>query len=435
MKKILALGISLVLAISIFSGCGNGTPATSSSPNTALSPSTSTDAPKKDVTLNLAIWDEKQQAVTEELIAAFKKTNSNIEIELTVMPPDQYWTVIQAGLTSGSGPDLFWMSGDRAISIMPANLLLPLKSYIERDGVDMGKFPASIKQFYQHDNDYYGIPKDFDTIGIFYNKALFDAAGVEYPKQGWTWDDLLEKSKKLTTISPDGGQNNYGIVMSQNIQSSVFNFLYQNGGSVYSADGKTVTIDSPENLETLQFMTDIMFKYKVSPDGVEQTELGAAAMFTSGLAAMIPDGSWMANYYCDILGDDVDVAWMPAKKKSTCILNGIAYSASANTKNPDAAWEFLKFLATKEAAEIQSKVVVPAYEGAGAAFVNKIPSMNLQVLLDQAETAVPYPFAYQNVDAVESALNAELQDVWIGQKDVATALKNAQANMEKELAN
>ena len=425
-KRLLAGFAAAACLLTSMSACSGNTEASS-----AASGEGSSAGASEKVTLSFAYWDEGQSDIMDALVEAFESTHEDIDIETTIIPPDQYWTVMSAGLPAGSAPDVFWLACDRAPALIDAGVILNLQDYAERDSVDLEKFPDALKSFFTADGEIYAIPKDYDTINIFYNKELFDKAGLEYPQNGWTWDDMLAMAQKLTVPATDGGQTQYGIVAARNVQSSVYNFMYSNNGAFCSEDGKEILINSPEDLEALTYLSDMMFKYKVSPDGAEQQEIGASTMFDSGMAAMIPDGSWMAMHYSEVLGDKVGVVQMPVKERSACVMAGTGFAAAAQTKYPEQAWEFLKFLATQEAQEMQATRVIPAYEGAAQAYVDQLPNMDAQTMVDAAETAVPYPFTDKNGPEVEAAFDEQLQHIWLTNKDVATALADAQANMEE----
>lgn len=429
-KKWVAVVMAAFCLAMWLSACSNGE-STSQSVSGATEPVASGNASAEKVTLSFAYWDEGQSDIMDALVAEFEKSNSNIDIETTIIPPDQYWTVMSAGLPAGSAPDVFWLACDRAPALIEAGVILNLQEYVQRDNVDIEKFPAALRSFFTAEENIYAIPKDYDTINIFYNKELFDKAGVEYPQNGWTWDDMLEMAQKLTVPAEDGGQTQYGIVAARNVQSSVYNFMYSNNGAFCSEDRKEILINTPENLEALTYLSDMMFKYGVSPDGAEQQEIGASTMFDSGMAAMIPDGSWMAMHYSEVLGDKVGVVQMPVKERSACVMAGTGFAAASKTKYPDQAWEFLKFLATKDAQEMQATRVIPAYEGAAQAYVEQLPNMDAQTMVDAAQTAVPYPFTDKNGPEVEAAFDEQLQHIWLTNKDVSAALADAQANMEE----
>lgn len=125
-------------------------------------------------------------------------------------------------------PDVFWMHSNNSQMYMKNNKLLKLDDYIEKsDKVDMSNYMSEITELYTYDGSYYAVPKDYDTIALWYNKKMFDDAGLEYPNENWTWDDLYEAAKKLTT------GDKYGFCMNtSNDQDTYYNMVYSMGGYI-----------------------------------------------------------------------------------------------------------------------------------------------------------------------------------------------------------
>ena len=157
--------------------------------------------------LSVMIWDNYQEPGLKEIIADFTE-ETGIEAELQVVQWNEYWTLLEAGAQGGEMPDVFWMHSNESQRYMSNEILLDLTDKAsDSELVDMSKYPEEIKELYTYDGKVYGIPKDIDTIALWYNKTMFDEAGVDYPDETWTWDTVVENAKKLT--KEDGSQ--YGI--------------------------------------------------------------------------------------------------------------------------------------------------------------------------------------------------------------------------------
>lgn len=150
----LALGAALVLGL--FPGCA------------------STNASNNKVTLLFSYWDTNQQAGMQSIINAFEKQHPNIEINLQVTPWDSYWTKLQANAEGGQMPDIFWMHASNELKFAKAGKLLEIPS----NSLDWSQYPSELVGMYTYKGKHYGVPKDFDTIGLWYNKQIFDAKGV-----------------------------------------------------------------------------------------------------------------------------------------------------------------------------------------------------------------------------------------------------------------
>lgn len=120
-------------------------------------------------------------------------------------------------------------------------------------------------------------------------------------------------------------------------------------------------------------------------------EFGYSDMFISGQTAMITDGSWNVNKYAEALGADFQIAELPQHVSRGATTHGLAYVIAANSSNTDAAWEFVKFAATKEAQEVTAKSAIPAYEGAADVWKTLYPDQNVEILLESVSYASPNP--------------------------------------------
>ena len=143
---------------------------------TALAP---VSAQAKDKTLTVAIWDNGQKAGLQEIMDEFTK-ETGIKTELQVVEWSSYWTLLEAGASGGDMPDVFWMHSNEAVRYMSNDILLDLTDKIaDSDKLEMDKFPKDIKEMYQWDGKTYAVPKDIDTIAMWYNKDMFDEAGID----------------------------------------------------------------------------------------------------------------------------------------------------------------------------------------------------------------------------------------------------------------
>lgn len=415
MKRLLSVLLILMLEVALLAGCS--TP--SAKPDSSSKP-----AGEISGTINFYYWGEEQKAGMEAMVALFEDENPKINVEMTLIPWGQYWTKLQTSLPSGTGPDVMWMN-TKVQDYVSSDLLYDLTPLIERDNVDLSKFPNVITELYTLDGKVWGIPKDFDTIGMWYNKAIFDEMDVAYPKAGWTWEDFLDTAKKLTN------ENHYGAIIDMNnTQSGSGNFIRQAGGIIIPADQKSLEINSPAQIEALQFCRDLMYKYKVCPTSAELTEMAATDMFIAGKGAMVSDGSWNASLYYEPLGENLDVVELPQHKQKGNQINGLSFVMSKKTKNLEAAWQFLKFTATKEAQAATAKVVIPAYEGAADSWLAMYPSVNLKVFIDATSYAVTQTMFIKNSDETLKVYGDALATINLEpNSDIKSLLDDAQSKM------
>ena len=206
-------------------------------------------------TLTVAIWDNGQKAGLDAIIADYTAATGN-KAQIQVVTWDQYWSLLEAGATGGELPDVFWMHSNESQRYMSNEILLDLTDKAsDSELVDMSKYPEEIKELYTYDGKVYGIPKDIDTIALWYNKTMFDEAGVDYPDETWTWDTVVENAKKLT--KEDGSQ--YGIaIRNDNNQEAYYNIVYDMGGEIISDDKKTSGYDDPNTIKAMQYIEKLI---------------------------------------------------------------------------------------------------------------------------------------------------------------------------------
>lgn len=429
MKKIVALLMALVMTMSLVA-CGGNSSSSASSAAKSSSEGSSGDSGKA-VELSLWYWDEGQTESLKEMTANFTAKYPNITISLTQIGWDDYWTKLQAALPTGSGPDIMWMHVIASTTYAEAGLLMPLNDLIERDNVDLSNLSQNLFEPYVINGETYGLPKDFDTIGLWYNKAMFDAAGVEYPNENWTWDDYLEAAKKLTIVE-NGKTVQYGTIAEPDLQTEIFDLILQNGGQIFSEDGTKVTLNTPEVKEALQFELDLMYKYEVSPTMGDRAGTDSASLFAAGQAAMMMNGCWRAAQFYEGLGEDLGVAPLPSNKQRACIANGLAWSGSAKSEHQDEVWEFLKYSATEEGQLPQAASVIPAYSGAEQAWIDRFPTLDMQLFIDALEYGHSYPVPKTNAISVDSYLYNEMVKLY-NQPEVGDALAAIEAGTQEQI--
>ena len=150
-----------------------------------------------EVELTYGFWNAEQKPAIEQQIEAFREQFPNINVKPQVVPFSDYWTKLQTGIAGGQSYDVFWMNGPNLRAYASQGALSDLQSLVGA-GVDLAAFPQQLVDLYTHDGKLYGLPRDFDTIGLYYNKELFDAAEVAHPTADWTWQDLRSAAEHLT---------------------------------------------------------------------------------------------------------------------------------------------------------------------------------------------------------------------------------------------
>lgn len=349
-----------------------------------------------------------------------------MKTELT--PYAQYFQKLETAATGGALPDVLWMNGPHIVQYAEGKVIVPLSDLASKDNYSLDNYPKSLVDLYTVDGKLYGIPKDFDTTGLWYNKKIFDEAGVPYPDNTWDWNKLKEVAKKLT--NKDKGV--YGFAALMGNQGGYYDFIWQNGGHIISEDGKSVGFDQPEAIEALKYNISFI-KEGLSPTQAQMTETAPSELFSSGKIAMMFDGPWMVPEYKK--NPDLNVAVVPKGKQRAVSIHGLSNVIAANTKHKEAAWKFVQFLGSKEAAEVYAKTgtVIPAYNGTQDAWLKAVPNLNLQAFIDGVDYSVPLP-SVKNTGEIWQYETDILKKAWSNEESVEDAAKELTKKADEALA-
>ncbi|WP_340003627.1 sugar ABC transporter substrate-binding protein [Paenibacillus sp. FSL K6-0276] len=349
-KKITGILLSALMVFALV-GCNSGTE------------SKKEDAAKGDkqnVELKMFFWDKNQEPGLKAMADDFMAKNPTYKITVETIPWNEYWTKLQAAATGGDMPDIVVMHPDQVENYAQGGMLMDLTDMLTNSQTaNKDKFPQYVVDDFEVDGKYYGVPKDVGTLALVYNKDLFDQAKVPYPNDNWTWDDMMNAAQKIT----DKSKGIYGIAAQNDGQNFYWNLIWQNGGDMFSKDGKTSTFDSQEAIDAVKYGVSFIEK-GYSPTIADFANLSPNKYFSSGKVGMVFDGSWMLTEYLAVKDLNFDVAELPKGKERAAIASGMAFSVSAKTKNKDASLKFVEYLGSKEAQEIGAKlgISIPAYE-------------------------------------------------------------------------
>ncbi|GAA1283115.1 sugar ABC transporter substrate-binding protein [Planotetraspora silvatica] len=391
------------------------------------------DTPKNEkVTLTYANWSEDQSPAMKQIAAEFEKANPNITIKVQTLPWPEYWSTLQVGAAGGTAPDAFWMLADHFREYAKGGQLLDLTDTIKSNQIDMNVYPKPVSDSYTYEGKVFALPKDFDTNGLWYNKALFDAAGVKYPDDTWTWQNVQEAAKKLT----DPKKGVFGIAAPIDAQGGFYNTILQAGGSIINPEGTASDFASPAGIAGLKFWTDLQAAGE-SPTLKQLSDTEAVSMFENQKVAMYTSGAyWALRFYKNPdLKDKVDVAPLPQGVKRATVTSGIGNAGYAGSKHPEELKKFLAFLGGTKAAEIQAATgtVLPAYQGTQKPWLDSMPEFHLQVFIDAIDYSVPLPVA-GNASEWQGLAPQFLSPAWDGKKPVEQAAKEYQDAVDQVLA-
>lgn len=439
-KRLLSVLVILAMTTSLLVGCGKSaadtsgeepTATTTDAAATAAPTESATAAPSEKVTISYAVWDTNQAALIQQLADSFE-AETGIHVDIQVNGWSDYWTALEAAATGGSLPDTFWMHSNNIYYYASNNQLLDLTSYIDSsESIDLANYPEGLDKIYNLDGKQYAIPKDYDTIGLWYNKTMFDAAGVAYPNDTWTWDDMKAAAKKLTKA--DGSQ--YGVLAPLHNQEGFYNFVYQNDGTIVTADKKS-GYDDPKTIEAMEYYFNLV-REGLSPAITGDSERAEA--FQNGLVAMAFFGSWNLSGFAanDFMVKNCDVAVLPKSNNGgqASIFNGLGNAIAANTTHPDESWKWIEYLSNEAGQKKQAElgIAISAFNGTADAWTAAYPQFNVKSYLDMVSYAQIRPYTNQTSVWEDKAYEL-LTDVYNNGGDVAGACKSVATMMNEAIA-
>lgn len=389
MKKWLKKGISLccavALAIGCLTGCGSG------------GSSDSQKGGAKGGSMIFLIWDSGQKAGMEAIVAAYREKNPDVSIEVQATGWEEYWTKLEGAATSNTMPDIFWMHSNQMFKYADNGILADCSDIIKESDYS----EIAVENAKGSDGKIYGVPKDKDTIALLYNKELFDQAGVEYPTENWTWDDLENASAQIHEKT-----GKYGYMAYSHDQIGYWNFVYQNGGTILNEDGTEAKYTDKATADAIEYYVNLQ-KNDWCPTQAQFANTGPSELLFSGEGAMYYVGNWelanLCNTYADMNGK-WDVAVLPKCPNPengdgrAVISNSVSYATAAQGKNKELAMDFLAFLGSEEGQKIQgeSGVAIPAYNGLEDTWVKTFENNGYEVNVGNLIAAFDYSVKYVN---------------------------------------
>lgn len=345
MKKIFALTLVIVMSITLLSGCSSKSTENSDKTN-------STEKAELKGEITFSTWGSlDERKVNEEIIAAFEAKYPGTKVNLEYIP-EEYTTKIDSMFLGKMAPDVIYGHPKYFVTWASQGLLMDLTDKFAQtpELLDDSKFNTNLYEAFKYEGKNIATVNGADTMLLYYNKNLFDKAGVAYPTAGWTWEQFIDAAKKLTIIGADGKPKQYGISINNSYLAAEA-FLFANGGKLFDDmnNPKKVLINSKENIQTLKMMQDLIYTYKAAPTAADSEVLGGG--FDTGKIAMDVEGVWSVVYRKDIKDFSWGLQELPTNdagnKKIPALYAG--YAIAKTTKNPELAWEFAKFMQSDEA--------------------------------------------------------------------------------------
>ena len=367
-------------------------------------------------TIRFASWDTADDVdAQQKMVDKFNEEHPDIQVVLEAYGSD-FDTKISASMGSGDAPDVMYMWNYPAYH----DGLEPLDSYIEKEGEEYKKnFYSTLWNYNSYDGQIYGLPVGFTTHCVYYNKDLFEKAGVEEPKDGWTWEDLEEKAKKINEAT---GVKGFSFSMKPDPYDYEM-YLWSNGTAYCDKEGKMEGyINSDKALETYKMFQDM------AKDGYAvATEKSGSDEFESGQTAMFVYGAWAVKKYTEA-GVNFGLAKLPSfgTEKSASILSSSGVAIAKSSKNKEAAWEFVKYWTDEEnnKSRIGTEFPVLVSVVESEKILDKPEYAPFYAMLDQSGEYTPASFIMDKWSEVSEKLELAFEEMYnpSSYKDVKEAI-------------
>lgn len=396
-------------------------------------------------TVTLTFWrnsgNKAENAAYDQLISGFMEKHPSIRIQMMPFPYSDYDTKLRTSVAAGNPPDIMAIDAPNLASYAEAGALLPLTDHFQRDG-HIEDIPQTTIDGYTYRQNIYLAPMTESSIAMFYNKKMFEAAGIPLPSrnpdEAWTWEQVLSAAKKIN----DPVRGIYGIDPAQGFQNAgatayfKYPIIWQFGGEVMNAEGSTAKgyLDSPETKRALRFYTELFTTSKVA-----SFEYPVDAFPNRKLGITI-DGTWslahLAENFPDFkLGVDYDVAPLPKGTRQAVANGSWGLGISTKSKYPEEAWMFVNWMTSYEGLKLYTSITrdIPARYSVAKEFteLNEYPK-NIFVIQNQ-KYGRPRPITPVFPQVSEAVKNL-FEQITLEKRDLDEAIQDAIVTIDKAYA-
>ncbi len=365
-----------------------------------------------------------------EIVAAFEAEHPNIKIETSDAPYGDYPTVLQADFAGGDPPDVFELEYQTFVNYAANDVLLDLTEYLDPD---TPYYPRALDVF-NYEGKQLALPETFSTVVLFYNKDLFDQAGLDYPTDDWTMEDARQAGLAITAL----GDNVWGIKAPITFWE-FYKRAAQNDCQFFNKDKTESTINAPECVETVETMVGMLADDVMADDVEQAAEVSGddKDFFLTGRVGMLVSGIWMfplfepAEFEWDIV---VDLGM--AHKGSAFFSNGVAIAKSTEHPEEAAAWaQFLTASETAARVRIENSWELPALDKPEyfEAYLAQTPPANRQAVFDSLNAVATLPVIERQTE-MQDLIDDLLSAVVSGDLDAQSALDIAKEEIDALLS-
>lgn len=439
LKKVTAAALAALTVAGSLAGCGNSggdaKPAAGDNQESGAGEAQSTqqaDAGSAEGTegkkLTVSVWDNAVSPQFQAIADAFAAQNPGVEVELIDTQADEYNNKLTVMLAGGdSDPDVIMVKdAETQVTMKEKGQILSLDEYIAGDGLDLSIYDGAAEQL-QLDGEQYTLPFRRDWYVLFYNKDLFDAAGVEYPSDDMTWDEYETLAEQMT--SGEGSGKVYGS-HNHTWMAFVSNWAVQDGANTLMSEDYGFL--APWYEQALRMQDNGVVQ---SYANLKTGNIHYSSVFEQQQCAMLPMGSWfIATLIQDKADGKIDFNWGVTKiphpegvEAGSTVGSVTPIAINAKTDVPDLAWEFVKFATSEAGAEILAdNSVFPAVSS--DTVIDKLASIegfpeDGKTALEVKSLVLDRPLDAK-MAAVRKVIEEEHDMIMIGEEDIETGIAN-----------
>lgn len=334
-------------ALLLAAGCAGQGTSGDDSPDAA--PTDGADQPAGDgEPVTLTFWNGftgPDRPAVEELVERFNDSRDDVTIEMEIMPWDVFFQRLLPAYGSGTGPDIVAMDTAQMPQYAERGLLREMADYYDDPESEADALVESAVEAASFQGTSYGVPMNFTTLLLYWNKDMFSEAGLDPESPPTTWDEFADYAQQLTIDeNNDGTPEQYGLAIADHATIPMWPILlWQGGGGVVSEDGTTALLGEPETIQAMEFWSDLVINDNIAPVGLGGAD--ADALFQAKRAAMEIVGPWMTTGFADA-GIDFGLAMPPAGPAEEVTLGtsvGFALNADLDENAAAAAMDFFRF--------------------------------------------------------------------------------------------
>lgn len=286
---------------------------------------------EEPVTITYATFSASgaQEETLKKMVEVFEEKNPDIKVDVQLTGYDDYFTKLATTVGGGNPPDVFEMNMENFLAYMLRGACADLTGLVDPASYSEGTLSAV-----SSDGKLYAVPMSFSTCVLFYNKALFDQAGIDYPDDTWTWTEAQAAAEKIRAL----GDDIWGYY-----QPISYNEFYKsvkgNGGSLLNEDYTAFTVNTPENVAVLEAMlARVRGEDRVMPNAEDMAGRGDWDLFSEGKLGMLVTGIWGFQTFTDQCDFDWDITVEPGfKDKSTFFFANVNCVSTESDKQEAAA--------------------------------------------------------------------------------------------------